>query len=479
MTSEDGKDNSPSLEDTTQKTLFIDPSAVDVVVDASLSDEEIETILTALDDGRDEDVRHILEDLSAPDLADLLSKIGGEDRAFLIDRFPHVFTAEVFSWLAPELARQTLEEMSPARVATLLATLETDDAIHLIEDLSPSFQKQILLKLSASDRADIEQGLNYPDESAGRLMNGEFVAIPRFWTVGKTIDYMREAGPELPDSFTVVFVIDPLYHVVGEIPLDRILRSRRSIKIDDLALDDIHPIPGDLDQEDVARMFQREGLTSAPVVDKDNRLVGVITIDDVVGVITEEAQEDIMRLGMVGGSDLHSGVLATASSRRWWLAINLVTAFLASSVVGLFEHTIEQVVALAVLMPIVAGMGGNAGTQTLTVAVRALAMKELSRTNMMRVIAKEASVGFINGFTFAIITGAIAWWRFNDPMLGVVIGLAMITNLIAAGFFGIAIPLTMERLKVDPALASPVFLTTLTDVIGFSTFLGLATWLLI
>ncbi|MBU6235666.1 MAG: magnesium transporter, partial [Alphaproteobacteria bacterium] len=244
-------------------------------------------------------------------------------------------------------------------------------------------------------------------------------------------------------------------------------------------LTEIHPIPADTDQEEVARLFRREGLTSAPVVDEDNRLIGVITLDDVVEVVAEEAQEDILRLGGVDSSDLHRGILSTSVSRFWWLGINLGTAFVASGVVGLFEHTLDQIVALAVLMPIVAGMGGNAGTQTLTVAVRALAMKELSKTNMLRTVFKETSVGFLNGFAFALITGVLSALWFHSQMLGVVIGLAMVTNLVAAGLFGILIPLILERFKIDPALASAVFLTTVTDVVGFFTFLGLATWLML
>lgn len=470
-----------SLEDAIAQDLYVEPpeADADIVIEASLSDEAIETILTALDDGRDEDVRLFLEVLNPADRADLLSKIKAEDRAFLVDRFPHVFNAEVFSWLAPDLVHQTLEEMPPVRVASLLSTLESDDAVHLIQDLSPRRQKEILLKLSASDREAVEESLTYPEDSAGRLMSREFVAIPRFWTVGKTIDYMREANTELPDNFTLVFVINPMYHVAGEIPLNRILRSKRSVKIEDLALDGIHPIPADTDQEEVARLFQRENLTSAPVVDENSRIIGVITVDDVVNVIAEEAQEDILRLGGVESSDLHRNVIFTAVSRFWWLGINLGTAFIASSVVGLFENVLQQVVALAILMPIVAGMGGNAGTQTLTVAVRALAIKELSKTNMMRTIFKETAVGFLNGGVFALITGFIAAWWFHDPMLGTVIGLAMVVNLIAAGLFGILIPLTLERLRIDPALASAVFLTTVTDCVGFFTFLGLASWLML
>ncbi|HEY8964341.1 MAG TPA: magnesium transporter [Alphaproteobacteria bacterium] len=471
-----------SYEDAVQPALFVEhsPTDSDLSEDVVLSDEAIESILTALDDSRDEDVHAFLLELSLADRADLLSKIGAEDRSFLIDRFPDIFVADVFSWLSEDLARQTLQSLPAARVAAMLSTLESDDAVKLIDDLSPSFQKQILLKLSAADRQAVEEGLTYPDDSAGRLMSREFVAIPRFWTVGKTIDYMREAHEELPDDFTTVFVIDPMYHVVGEIPLNRILRSKRATKIEDLTLGENHPVPADADQEDVALMFSRDGLTSAPVVDDVGRIIGVITIDDVVEVIEDEAQEDILRLaGVSGDSDLHRALLPTTLSRFWWLAINLATAFIASGVVGMFEATLSQVVALAVLMPIVAGMGGNAGTQTLTVAVRALATKELSRTNAVRTVIKETAVGFLNGFAFAIITGAIAAYWFDSEMLGIVIGLAMIINLVAAGLFGIMIPLVLERIKVDPALASAVFLTTVTDVVGFFTFLGLASWLML
>jgi len=474
-------DDAAAFENATQDSLFIENTAPDndLTDDVALSDAAIEHILTALDDSRDEDVHAFLQELSLPDRADLLSKVGAEDRSFLIDRFPDIFVADVFSWLSDDLATQTLQSLPPARVAAMLSALESDDAVRLIEDLSPSFQKQILLKLSAADRQAVEEGLTYPDDSAGRLMSRDFVAIPRFWTVGKTIDYMREAGDELPDDFTTLFVIDPMYHVVGEIPLNRILRSKRAIKIDDLRLDENHPVPAIADQEDVALMFSRDGLTSAPVVDDEGRILGVITIDDVVGVIEEEAQEDILRLGGVGASDLHRGLFSTVFSRSRWLGINLLTAFAAAAVVGLFEATLEQVVALAVLMPIVAGMGGNAGTQTLTVTVRALAMKELSRANLMRTVFKEVSVGFLNGMIFAVLVGMVAALWFDNPMLGAVIGMAMMVNLIVAGLFGILIPVTIERLEIDPALASPVFLTTVTDCIGFFTFLGLATWLML
>lgn len=471
--------------DLPEKILTSSPGVVegtenDIMVEPTLNDELIDHILTALDDSRDDDVREFLDDLTAGERAELLSKVRADDRAFLIDRFPEAFEAEVFSWLDEELARQTLEGMTPIRVAHLLSDLETDDAVNLIDDLDPSFQKQVLRHLSAQDRAVVEEGLAFEEDSAGRLMSRDFVAIPRFWTVGKTIDYAREAGEdELPDDFTEVFVIDPMYKVVGEIPLNRILRAKRSTKIEDLSLEDIHPIPADMDQEDVARLFSREGLTSAPVVDAAGRLIGVISIDDVVDVIEEEAQEDILRLGGVGGSDLYRDFLQTTRLRFGWLFVNLMTAMLSASVISMFEATLQQVIALAILMPIVASMGGNAGTQTLTITVRALATKELSRTNMARVVIKETAVGFMNGTAFAVMLGLIAGFWFSNHVLGVVIGLAMVINLVCAGLFGILIPLTLDKFKIDPALASSIFLTTVTDVVGFFGFLGLATWMML
>lgn len=452
---------------------------VGIADDVSLSDAMIERIMSALDDGRDEDVHAWLQELSIADLSDLLIKVTGEDRLFLVNHFPDLFVTDVFLWLPAEIARQILSTLPAKRVAGLLSDLESDDAINLIEDLSPKFQKEILRKLSADDRAAVEEGLTYPEDSAGRLMSREFVAIPRFWTVGKIIDYMREDSDELPDDFTTVFVIDPMYHVTGEIPLNRILRARRATKISELVLEEQHTIPANTDQEDVAHLFARESLTSAPVVDDNGRIIGVVTIDDVIDVIHEEAQEDIFRLGGAGHTDLHHGVLVTARSRLLWLGVNLVTALMVSMTVGLFEGTLEKVVALAVLMPIVAGMGGNAGTQAMTVTVRALATKELSRTNLTRTVIKEISVALINGVMLALAAGSISYWRFDDPRLGIVIGLAMVLNLLTAGLCGVLYPMTFQWMRVDPALASPVFLTGTTDLVGFCTFLGLATWLML
>lgn len=310
-------------------------------------------------------------------------------------------------------------------------------------------------------------------------MQREVVAVPEFWTVGKTIDYLRSASDTLPADFFDIIVVSPSYHVTGEIPLRRLVCAKRSEKLETLKLEDAHPIPAEMDQEEVADIFRRDNILSAPVVDENGRLLGIITIDDIIDVIDEEAQEDFLKLAGVEDSDLYRAILSTTSKRFRWLFVNLLTAILASAVISFFDATIEQIVALAVLMPIVASMGGNAGTQALTVAVRALATRELSETNAWRIIGKETAVGTLNGALFAVLAGiATALW-FASPMLGGVIAMAMIINLIVAGMFGAGIPIVLQRMGADPAVASAVFLTTVTDIVGFFAFLGLAALLLL
>ena len=440
----------------------------------SLSDGRISDIKDALEDDDVDHLKALLYDLTEADMADLFQKIDRETRHQLLQKYSDVIDPEVYAHLDYDLRTEILSDMPPANVAKIVSELDSDDALDLIIDLDPKLQKEILKKLSAKDRIVLEEGLSYPEESAGRLMQREYVAIPQFWTVGKTIDYMRAAAEDLPEEFYVLIVIDPYYHVVGEIPLNRLVRAKRSEKIKDLVLEDIHLIPATMDQEEVAHLFRREDLGSAPVVDEDGRLVGVITIDDVIDVIDEEAEEDILKLGGVGESDIYSNLIPSTLSRFKWLFVNLITAILASYVISFFEGTIEDIVALAVLMPIVASMGGNAGTQTMTVAVRALATKELSGSNMFRLIGKETLMGALNGMAFAIIMAVVASFWFTNPMLGIVIGVAMIVNLICAGLFGASIPLILEKIGADPAVSSSIFLTTVTDVVGFLGFLGLA-----
>jgi len=444
-----------------------------------LSDDTIREIEDAIDDGKADSHVELVNDLSIPDTAELLQKISKDDRQVLIDNENTIIDPHVFSYLDDDVKRSTLSQMTAQQVADILSELDSDDALDLIENLDEKFQQEIIRNLSAKTRIAIEEGLTFPEDSAGRLMQREYVAIPQFWTVGKVIDYLRAAAEDLPSEFYDLIIIDPLYHVVGEIPLNRILRSKRNKKIEELTLDDLHTIPAEMDQEEAAMIFRREGLNSAPVVDNDNRLIGVITFDDIIDVIDEEAQEDILKLAGVEGSDLYRAILSTTGSRFRWLFVNLMTAIAASIVISFFDATIEQIVALAVLMPIVASMGGNAGTQALTVAVRALATKELSSTNMMRVIGKETIVGTLNGIGFAIIMGVIAALWFSSNMLGLVIAAAMVINLIFAGLFGAGIPIVLDKMGTDPALASTVLLTTVTDVVGFFGFLGLASIFLI
>jgi magnesium transporter len=359
-------------------------------------------------------------------------------------------------------------------VASVLSSLESDDALDLILNLEEEFQQDIIRKLSAKLRIALEEGLNFPEDSAGRLMQREFVAVPEFWTVGKTLDYLRAAGDNVPADFLDIFAITPTHHVIGEIPLNKILRALRSEKISNLTLEDVHIIPAQMDQEDVAYLFQREDISSAPVVDDEGRLIGVITVDDVIDVINEEAQEDILKLGGVSDSDIYRAVFDSTRSRFRWLFINLLTAILASIVISFFDATIQEIVALAVLMPIVASMGGNAGTQAMTVAVRAIATKELSGANALRIVWKETLVGVLNGLAFALIIGLIAGLWFQNPLLGAVIASAMVINLLIAGASGAGIPVLLNRMGSDPAISSAVVLTTVTDIVGFFAFLGLA-----
>ena len=419
-------------------------------------------------------IRKICTGLSDADIAEVLAKIDRDDAVSLIETLGKSLNADVFAILDNDVCTAVFAQMTDNHVATILNKMESDDALDLIADLDDVAQQKILKTLSKKMRATLEEGLTFPEDSAGRLMQRELISIPEFWTVGKTLDFLRAAKNGIPDHFYDIMIVDPMHHVVGEVPAGRILCAPRQAKLKDLCLEHMHPIKATMDQEDVAHIFRREGLVSAPVINDDHRLIGVITIDDIVGVIDEEAQEDLLKLGGISTDDIYRDVLRTTRSRFSWLAINLITAIMASIVIALFETTLDQIVALAILMPIVASMGGNAGTQTLTVAVRALATKELSAANAWRVIGKELSVGLLNGISFAVIIGCVTWLWFSNPALGIIIAAAMMINLIVAGFFGAIIPIILARYNMDPAIASSVFLTTLTDMVGFFAFLGLA-----
>jgi len=442
----------------------------------------VEAVEEALDRGDAESVRTLIEPLHDADIADLLQSLDADERREFIDAIRSEFHPDILVELDERVRDEVVDQLGLVETAAAVAELDTDDAIEVIAELDEDEQQQVLDAISATDRALIEQGLAYPEDSAGRLMQRELVAVPSFWSVGETIDHLRKSADESPDNlpgdFYDIFVVDPGHRPVGAIPLSHVLRSRRLVALTDLMTSEMKVIGATTDQEEVAFLFRQRNLTSAPVVDEGGRLVGVITIDDVVDVIDEELEDDMMRLGGVSEDDLYSAAMETARSRFGWLLVNLGTAIIASLVIGFFDATIEQMVALAVLMPIVASMGGNAGTQTLTVAVRALATKELTAANALRVIGKELMVGGVNGVLFAVIAAGVAWFWFGSVAIAVVLGLAMIINLVVAALAGATIPLMLERFHVDPAIASGVFLTTITDVVGFFAFLGLAAWFL-
>lgn len=454
--------------------------------DASPSREEsgvaitgIETaVVDAIEAGDSDRVKELIEPLHAADVADHLQRLSSDQRLAVLDVIRDELHPEVLSELDTQVREEIIEHLGVEEVAEAVAELDTDDAVDLIEELDEADQREILDAIPAEERSLIEEALAFPEDSAGRLMQPELVSVPATWTVGQTIDFVGDCAEEesctLPEEFYDVFVVDDHHRPVGSIPVGRLLQRRRSTPVARVMDPASTTITATLDQEEVAFLFRQRDLVSAPVVDGEGRLLGVITVDDVVDVIDEEQEEDIMLLGGVPEHDLYQSVADTARSRFSWLLVNLVTAVLASFAIGMFEAALEKVVALAILMPIVASMGGNAGTQALTVAVRALATKELTPTNALRVVFKELLVGSANGAVLAVVTGGVAWAWFGDGTIGLVIGVAMVVNLAAAGLAGAAIPLVLERFRIDPAVASSVFVTTVTDVVGFCAFLGLA-----
>ena len=438
-----------------------------------LTVEFISSINSALDEGRSKEAIDLAKSLHYADLADLLENLGHARREELVEALRDSFNPNIFAELDEAVRERVIIQLGISRVAEAVADLQVDDAIEVIEELGEDKQSKILGSLPKNERALIEQGLSYPEDSAGRLMQRDYVAVSSDWSVGQTIDFMRDSE-KLPIEFFDIFLIDDKHQPIGTVPLGRIIRSARSVKLFEIMRKHIKIIPVSMDQEEVAFLFRQRDLMSAPVVDA-GVLVGVITVDDIVDVIHEEHEEDIMRLAGVGEEDdLYSAVIDTMKSRFSWLLIHLMSAMVAAYVISLFVGTIRELVALAVLMPIVATMGGTASIQTLTVAVRAIAMRELTPSNAYRTIGKEIAVGVLNGFIFAIIIGFIVYAWFDDSLLGLVIGLAIIVNLIVAGFVGSSMPIILQRLGFDPAVASSAFLTSITDVIGFYVFLVLA-----
>ena len=439
----------------------------------------IRAVAAALDSGEAESARRIAAPLHSADLADLLEGLNAADRVALLAALGPALDADVLVDLDEHVRDGVLETIDDARLAAAAAELDSGDAAALVETLEEDARRRVLDAMPDAERRMVEAALSWPESSAGRLMRRDTVAVPAYWTVGQTIDWLRESDG-LPDEFYEIFVVDPSHRPVGSVPLYRAMRNRRSVGMSALTQPDLHSIPVDMDREEVAYRFEHYDLASAAVVGADGRLLGQIVVDDVMDVMREEAEEDIHRLGGVTAEgDIHLGALGTVRRRWAWLLVNLATAALASLTIALFAETIEQIVALAILMPIVASMGGNAGTQTLTVAVRALATRELNAANAARILWKECVVGSTNGVVFAALAGGAAALWFGDPALGATVGAAMVVNLLVAGASGMLIPLALARAGVDPAVSGGVLLTTVTDVVGFFAFLGLARLILL
>jgi magnesium transporter len=433
-------------------------------------------VVNAVDTADVETLRRLVGGLYVSDLGAVIEALDTDTRPRLVELLGIHFDFTALTEVDDRVRDEILEGLAPRTVAQGVRDIESDDAVAILEDLPKEDQSEILRELPPPERFALRRRLDYPEDSAGRRMQSEYIVVPAGSNVGQAIDYMRETV-ELPERFFELYVADGGGRFLGAVPLDRLLRSKRPVPISDLMEAERRRVRADEDQEDVARLFQRYDLVAAPVVDSNDRLVGVITFDDVADVIQEEAEEDIKALGGVSrDEELSDSVWTIARGRFKWLVVNLATAFLASSVLGLFEGQLQKMVALAVLAPIVASQGGNATTQTMTVAVRALATRELSDANARRVILREFMVGLLNGAAFAVITGIAAYLWFKVPGLGIVIGLAMVCNLVAAALGGILIPLALNRLRVDPAVASSPFVTTVTDVVGFFSFLSIASF---
>src|SRR5499426_3806446 len=443
--------------------------------DGSIRKTFVKGVARRLEAGDAGGLRVLVGDLHESDMGALIEALPAEQRPRLVELLGIDFDFTALTEVDDAVREEILEELPPDAVAKGVSELESDDAVAILEDLPKEERAEILDQIPPPERIPIARALEYPEDSAGRRMQTEFIAVPPDWNVGQAIDYMRETT-ELPDHFYELYVVQQDGHFLGAVPLDRLLRSKRPVPISTLMDVERHRVSATQDQEEVARLFQRYNWVAAPVTDGEGRLVGVITFDDVADVLEKEAEEDIHALGgITRDEELSDSVWTIARGRFNWLLVNLATAFLASSVLGLFEGQLQKMVALAVLAPIVASQGGNATTQTMTVTVRALATHELSRANAARLIVREVLVGLVNGLAFAVITGVAAAAWFKIPDLGLVIGLAMMCNLLAAALGGILVPLVLNYFRADPAISSGVFVTTVTDVVGFFSFLGIAT----
>jgi magnesium transporter len=439
-----------------------------------LRPEFVTTVLDAVEAGDDETARRLVEPLHPADVADLIELAARDEREGLVKALAGIVGPDVLAEMNDYVREGLLDEMEPQQVADIAGQMETDDAVAILEDLEADEQQAVLQAMEPDDRAAIEEALTYPEETAGRLMQRDVCAVPEHWKVGQVIDYLRSTK-DLPTDFWEVFVVNPSHHPVGTCKLSTILRTPRDTPISAIMLRDQTLIPVDMDQEDVALRFQKYALVSAAVTDPEGRLVGMITVDDIVHIIQEEAGEDVLLLSGAGEEgDINEPVIESYRTRVRWLITNLGTALVASTVISFFEGAIEQLVVLAVLMPIVAGVGGNAGTQTLAVTVRAIATNQLTGSNRWRAVGREMRVALLNGGTVAAILGAGVALIFGSPLLGGVIAAAMLANILVAGTVGSLVPLTLERMGIDPAVGSSIFVTMMTDSMGFLIFLGLA-----
>ena len=440
--------------------------------------QKMAIVLSALASGNRVDLTEVLEPLHPADIADIIEQLNTTDRARFIRLYDTEFYGDILSEIDEHIREEVIAELKPDVLAEAVRDLESDDVVDIVEDLEEEQKETILKALDEGDRVAVQSLLSYPERSAGRLMQREVVMAPEHWSVGMAIDFLRNDA-NLPEQFYHIVLVDPRLHPVGNVSLGKLMSSKRSVLLREIIEDVFQVIPADQDEADVAYAFNQYHLISAPVVDMENRVVGVITIDDAMVVLDEELEEDIMLLAGVGDSSVSDTIIETVRGRLPWLAVNLVTAILASIVIAQFEATIAQFVALAILMPIIASMGGNAATQSLTVAVRAIATKDISSTNIGRVIRREVGVGILTGLIFAVSMGLIGVFWFGTAMLGVVIAISMLINLVVANLAGTTIPVILEKLGIDPALASGAFVTTVTDVVGFFAFLSIAGILLL
>tara|TARA_B110001452_G_scaffold191664_1_gene161783 strand:- start:1046 stop:2425 length:1380 start_codon:yes stop_codon:yes gene_type:complete len=444
-------------------------------VNLDFNKEFINTFSEKIENGNIEFINQTLKDLHEADVANLIENLNPNTRIKLIELESFNINPEIFIELNESIQSEVLQLLSIESIIKIIKRLESDNAIKILENLEKDTKEKILDKLPPKDKFLLEEGLSYPEDSAARIMQREFTAVPSNWSIGQTIDYLRE-DKDLPAEFLEIFIVDNDFKPIGTVPSSRVLRTSRDLTMNSIMTKMPVLISANMDQEEVGHTFENYNLVSAGVVNKDNKLVGMITADDVVTVVQEEAEEDVLRLAGVGDEEITDSVMLKTKRRFNWLLLNLLTALLATWVISNFGASIEQMVALAFLMPIVASMGGNAGMQTLAVTIRAIATKELSKTNFNRVVGKEFQIGILNGIIFAIITGVIVQLWFKEINLSLLIGVSMILNMIVAGLFGILVPVSLKKLNIDPALASSVFVTTITDVIGFLSFLGLGSF---